>query len=101
MNGKCDKTGCSNDAKYHPSLLLFAPYKYNCNDPIRTILSLEICEDHKISASLDDFLSNEGWIQLCEMISKAGRVIPERKRTKLTWELIGSFNSMIEERQNV
>lgn len=96
MNGKCDKSNCTNDARYHPVLLLYAPRKYNLNQPIKSILSLEICQDCMEKAILDDFISNEGWIQICEMIDKAGKILPDRSRSQLAFDRIGSFKQKFE-----
>lgn len=83
----CDKLNCTNGGIYKPVLLFYAPKEYNFPEPIKCILGLKICLEHKKSGTVDDFLSNEGWIQLCERIAGIGKVIPDRKLTKLTWEL--------------
>lgn len=82
---KCDRQDCQNEGAYHPVLLLYAPRKYNINDPIKSILSINVCEEHVKEDKLENFLSNEGWIQLCEAIASIGKVLPERSRTQLSW----------------
>lgn len=89
----CQKTGCSNPGRWNPVLLLYAPKKYNCPEPIRSSLNLAICDECSKSSTVSSFLCDEGWAQIISALDRAGKVRPQRDRTQLAWEPIGAFDA--------
>src|SRR5690242_2184263 len=81
----CSRTGCTKLAVLYPVLLLRAPYEYRYSTPTPATLALPICSDCASTCTLADFLSDAGWLQICQGFDAAGRVAPERDRTSLSW----------------
>jgi hypothetical protein len=76
---------CPNPGIWQPVLLIYAPYIHGFNEPVRAALGLAVCGEHKDSAVVADFLSDEGWAQIADGFRQIGRVDPDRRRTQLAW----------------
>lgn len=85
---KCSREGCSDFATWWPILLLYAPVAYQDAPPCPAKLSLPVCDECKAEIRVEDLLSDEGFDALAFGIASAGKVRPDRDRTKLDWEAI-------------
>lgn len=90
----CDKRGCLRPAAWSPCLLLYVPTSYHCPEPIHAALNLGICDECSGESKAEDFISEEGWEQICDSLKAAGKVRPDRKLTKIAWLPLGAFNSI-------
>lgn len=58
--------------------------------PCPAYLGLGVCDEHRASAKLEDFLSDDGWAGICEGFRAANRPPPTRELTTLRFEPIGT-----------
>lgn len=84
MNGFCDQKGCEARSTVRPILLFFAPWPNDC--PAKGVLGREYCADHGRALCVDQFITDEGWLQLCAGFDRVGKVRPERARVALELE---------------
>ncbi len=85
---KCSLIGCEDEAKHHPVLLLFHYSKNGrsitySKKPAEAVLDLGLCDSHAKRATADQFISAEGWEQVCAGFAKIGKAMPTRHLTKL------------------
>lgn len=88
MNGGCAVNGCNCDAAYVPVLVLLAPAE---QDPLGEIpafahITLGVCEKHKATLTLTDFITDENWEKVLVPFKATGCVMPDRERTTLKFE---------------
>ncbi len=48
-------------------------------------LGMRICESHKASATVDSYITDKGWQQICDSFARAGRAIPDRALVELSF----------------
>lgn len=92
---RCDRVGCSGEGRWLPVLMVRAPYRARNSTPAPCILSLAICDVHKETGSVDDFLSDGGWTQIVEGFATLGKVPPARERTTLEWRALDDPEPMV------
>lgn len=81
---KCNRKDCKNFAEFYPLLRVFA--KGYANAPaLPILLSSPTCEDHTKDLSAEQFVTDATWEALCKVISAAGKALPCRKKTQLSW----------------
>lgn len=90
----CAKKGCTKEAKWHPVLLFYAPKELHCPVPLQSVLSIGICQECQSTAKTTDFLSEDGWLQICASVAALGKVKPKQSLTRLAWLPFGDFDKI-------
>ena len=80
----CEQSHCVNLAAWRPVLLLYPPADYKV-EPIRMLLQLYICNEHKEKLKVDDFVDDASWQKICNILKSYGIHEPERKLTRVTF----------------
>jgi len=91
----CDRLGCKAEARWLPVIVVRAPYELRNNTPADCILALGICDVHRETTTLEDFLSEVGWRQICDGFAAIGRAVPELDRTTLRFEPLDSPDALV------
>jgi hypothetical protein len=47
--------------------------------------TIRACDEHKTAATVDNFLSSEGYNKLAHHMRDAGKPVPQRRLTTLAW----------------
>lgn len=82
----CARKECPGIGHYIPILLIRARKK---DTPLRADLpKLLVCEGHKLSSTVNDFLSDEGWDRIAKKLREAGRGSFSKPLTTLAWREI-------------
>ena len=77
---------CPSEALYRPVLLLRSAAK---KKPRRAAFkTIGLCEQHKDSAKVTDFVSNSSWDRIVRYLLESGKPAPARGATTLDYELI-------------
>lgn len=84
----CQRLNCSNPGRWMPILFFWFDLKH---PPARAACSLRICDEHKASSTVEDFLTDDGWEQIVNGFKKQGLKTPDRSLTKLDWK--GPFDA--------
>ena len=80
----CYLTNCPDHGSWKPVLALRTRKEA---EPVHmSFAHLTACEDHKQVATVDSFLSPEGFDKLSRILREAGKPVPLRKLTTLHWE---------------
>jgi len=87
----CDKTGCGNQAFWHPVFLIC--FKGINLNPIRALVPIHICDDHRREMKVADLLTDDGWNDICADIYKIVRTRPKKSLTELAFAPIGGEES--------
>jgi hypothetical protein len=87
----CDKTGCLNQAFWHPVFLI--SFKGIKLQPIRALVPLHICDDHRKEMKVEDILTDKGWNDICAELFKIVRKRPKRNLTELAFAPVGGQES--------
>lgn len=80
----CSTENCQGDARWRPIFLT----RSKKNGPVREVSLFEIavCDDHKNSDDINNFLSDEGFVKLYKHMIEYGLPAPVQKLTTLDWE---------------
>ena len=76
----CGRKHCPNEGEWQVVLLL---RHVNTKEPIRAHFDLWICNSHKAFATVDDFLSDQGWLQILQSFEQNNLYAPKRELTSL------------------
>ena len=77
---------CPGEALYRPVLLLRSA---SGKKPRRAAFkTIGLCEQHKDSAKVEDFVSNSSWDRIVRYLCESGKPSPARKATTLDFDLI-------------
>lgn len=87
------RSQCAGDGRWHP--VLKVPARHHEHAPAKVVLGLFVCDEHKRSSTLEDYLTDEAWERISKGIVAAGRLEPERKLTTLSWEPVDSKDSRV------
>ena len=89
----CDKTGCVNQAFWHPVFLI--SFKGNILQPVRALVPLHVCDEHREQMKVEDILTDGGWNNICAEIYKftRGKARPKRSLTELAFAPVGGEES--------
>ena len=80
----CSKENCEKDGHWRPVFELRPSKKGPITPSVLT--QLVLCDDHKASSTLADFLSSEGFTKIVKFMRENGKVAPVQRNTTLTWE---------------
>ena len=80
----CLREPCSNPPTWHPVLKLRSKQE----DPVTHLCFTEItvCDTHKQDATVNSFLSMEGFDKLVRILREAGKPAPVRRFISLDWQ---------------
>ncbi len=80
----CNITGCMDetDAPWSPVLMLRVAAGAI---PALCQLGIRLCDAHKASSTVESFVSDSGWLQISGGFARAGRAVPDRALTELSW----------------
>ncbi len=84
----CHTRGCSLPGTARPVLEL-RPRKDRPGPRLRFGDDVVLCEGHRATATVDTFLSPEGYDKICKHLREAGKRPPARKNITLCWEATG------------
>ena len=80
---KCSLKVCQKEgADWSPVLQVYAE---GSDVGIDIQLGLHICDEHKRTSTLADFLTDDGWASIVHAIESQGREAPARSLTRLGW----------------
>jgi hypothetical protein len=81
---KCSTENCQGDARWRPVFLTRAKK----NGTVRKVWldEIAVCDDHKASDDINNFLSDEGFVKLYKHMIEHGLPAPVQKLTVLDWE---------------
>lgn len=79
----CAKVDCGKPGMWHPVLLLRV---HMGHQPAPALMNIVVCDHHKKVCTTDDFLTDQGWKQICAGFKQIGRQEPTRELTELAWE---------------
>jgi len=82
MNKKCQMNQCEREGEWMPILEFRAGEN---KPPAPCALGLPICTFHKERSTVEDFLSDEGFKQVCDTMRAHGYEQPVRSLTSLRW----------------
>lgn len=91
MTLECEIDSCSNQALWHPVLLIC--FKGINLNPIRALIPIHVCDDHRKMLTVNGVLSDKGWNDICTEIYKIVRTRPKRNLTELDFAPIGGQES--------
>ena len=94
MNEPCSRKGCPKNGLWHPVMLLRAPLDYGETPPVRAVIGLKVCDDHKFPDP-KEWITDEGWAQIEAGFRSQSFVIPDRGRVQIefTKELPPGFSA--------
>lgn len=94
MSVTCNRTGCPNDGRWHPVLIVRPktlpgrpPYR---GEPARGMLELAVCDEHGRGVHVEDFVSDKNWAQITGGFKAGGYAEPDRSSVTLGWIAVGS-----------
>lgn len=79
----CSKQSCPGQGTWNPVFVLTR--EGDGKHISGAIPSIGVCESHKISSRLEDFLSSEGWDRMSKFLTAAGKGTFVKKATRLEW----------------
>lgn len=82
----CDRTDCHNQGGWMPVLELRVKGYHGA--PVQVAMALRVCEHCRRKLTVDDLLTDDGWLIFCSQLHARGKLMPTRKLTKLTWQRI-------------
>jgi len=85
----CCRKDCPNEGVWQP-VLLFTPAPDI--PPSRAFLNLWICDEHRLSSTVKDFLSDEVYAKIVRSVDRQRLVIPKRELTKIDFVKEDMFN---------
>jgi hypothetical protein len=56
--------------------------------PVQVAMALRVCEYCRRKLTVDDLLTDDGWLIFCSQLHACGKLMPTRKLTKIHWEEI-------------
>jgi hypothetical protein len=62
--------------------------------------TIRVCDGHKTSSTVDSFLSSEGYDKLARHLRDAGKSVPQRRLTTLSWEKNPTEETITVSREN-
>lgn len=84
----CRARGCDKPGTARPVLEL-RPRRDRPGPRLRFPAEISVCEEHRASATVETFLSDEGFDKVCRHLREAGKQAPPRKHVALLWESAG------------
>lgn len=88
---QCARESCAAPARWYPVLLLFAPRRlFPHAPPARGICGVPVCDGHRDTVTLEDLLTDEGWLRIVTGFHAARKAIPDRRDTRLEFIAIDS-----------
>jgi hypothetical protein len=82
---ECARVGCTNEAKWTPSISLWAPGYYG--KPAHVIMPIFACDAHRLTDP-NEWITDAGWETICKGFDEANFARPDRSRVKITFESI-------------
>lgn len=80
----CHKCNPAQPAAYYPILRVFAKGFRNA-PPMPILMSIPICSPCANGASVEDFLGDDGWVSICQILDAQKKAAPDRAKTQLSW----------------
>ena len=93
-DGTCARDACEEAGRWRVVLVFRAPAPHDDAPVVPGYLGITVCDAHKGSATLEDFLGDEGWEQIAGAFRIAGHVVPDRSRTSLDFIAVGSAEDL-------
>lgn len=82
----CGRDGCAKPGIWYPVLVLRAH-----GGEAGVVLALKVCERHRKALGVEDFVTEQGWREICAGAARIGRPEPDRALTTLEWTLDPGF----------
>lgn len=83
----CQRKGCFLEGHWMPVLKVWAPERRG--EPAELAINLRVCEIHRRTASIDDYLCDRGWEQIIKAFRRAGAAEPDRRLVQLEFRPYG------------
>ena len=80
----CYLDPCPNPGIWQP--ILNRPSRSNGARTTLKFMAIRVCDEHKVSSTVNSFLSNEGFDKLSRHLRDAGKSVPQHKLTTLSWK---------------
>lgn len=85
----CGKKGCASLARWQVVLEFRSPLAPQY--PATAFIDLALCDGHKESSTAEDFITDEGWGQICAGLAAAKKAQPRRDLTTVKFRPLSLF----------
>lgn len=86
----CARIGCEGEGAWHPVIVLV--HKSRPDAEVPSVLSVKVCDAHKESGTLVDWMGDEQWDFFARAFAAQGLATPTRALTRLDWAKEPPFN---------
>lgn len=83
LDKTCNRNGCGEPSKWQIALVFFAAGHTQAHQGLVAEMGLALCDVHGKAATAADFLTDEGFAQVCHAMRMIGKAAPERALTKV------------------
>jgi hypothetical protein len=83
LEAHCQRAGCGKPTRWQVALDVFAPGFAGPRQGMRFEFPIALCDECGKASTPDDFLTDEGFARISEVIKGIGKLPPERGLTKL------------------
>lgn len=85
--------GCPGEGAWHPTIEVRHKSRPHVVAPC--MLGLAVCDAHKRTCVLADFLTAEGWDKIADAMAAAGKARPTSKLTTLGWISVAEYDAQV------
>ena len=83
---QCNQQGCENPGVWTAMIRIWASnLPQDSHDPIVMPFPLRICEEHKATLGIDDFMDDAGFDYISHAMQSFGKAALDRSTAKLSW----------------
>jgi hypothetical protein len=83
LDRTCNRKGCDRPSRWQVAMVFFAPGHTRAHQGMRAESGIALCEEHGKAATVDDYVTDEGFAKVSAMLKAAGKMPPDRGATKL------------------
>lgn len=77
----CARIGCGNPATHMPGFIIH--HKSAPKAGMQIVLGIVICAEHARTATVADFMTDQGWERICQGVEAIGKRRPTRRLTEI------------------
>ncbi len=85
---QCNRVGCAERALWRAGFSFTAKSAPN-GVRAKADTTLFLCSVHKKEATIDEFMTEEGWLAICDRMARHGFAEPSRASLRLEWKPLG------------
>lgn len=84
-SNRCSVHQCTRRGRLRPIIQLRA---HEFHEPAEAAMGFRICQVHASEATVDDFITPEGWDRITRAVVESGKMMPDRDLCTLRFEPI-------------